>query len=306
MTPEARTSSSRSSTIGSQATPTSRRQRSRVPTASATPNQVIRNSRMRRRDWGWRTARAVMKAASDGPIRLRSLTSKCRLRSPWNESTAGAGTGRGLVAARAAHHLVAVLHAADPDAAVGALQLQDRERLGRADDRVPHLERRAATGADRRPVALGAFGLQRRVPPLAFGSGLLAGLAARRWWRLRARRRGPSAGTAVPAPDAAARRVAFSAKRRIGRWRPRAVGRIQRQALAQLHCQGVKTASQLDKLRRFQRLEYGAVQSAQVKLVFGSHVFSESQMLPRGKPLRHANSLKRMGESIGRTRRSGR
>src|SRR3954451_20436424 len=39
-----------------------------------------------------------------------------------------------------------------------------------------------------------------------------------------------------------------------------------------------KTASQLDKLRRFQRLEYGAVQSAQVKLVFGSHVPSESQM----------------------------
>ena len=31
--------------------------------------------------------------------------------------------------------------AADPDAAIGALQLQDRERLRRADDRVPHLER---------------------------------------------------------------------------------------------------------------------------------------------------------------------
>jgi hypothetical protein len=68
----------------------------------------------------------------------------------------------------------------------------------------------------------------------------------------------------------------------------------------------VKTASQLDKLRRFQRLEYGAVQAAQVKLVFASHVFSESQTLPLGKPLRHANSLKTMGESIGHTRRSGR
>jgi hypothetical protein len=54
---------------------------------------------------------------------------------------ADAGTGRCLPAARAPHHLVAVLHAADPDAAVGALQLQNCERLRRADDRVPHLER---------------------------------------------------------------------------------------------------------------------------------------------------------------------
>ena len=68
----------------------------------------------------------------------------------------------------------------------------------------------------------------------------------------------------------------------------------------------MKTASQLDKLRRFQRLEYGAVQSAQVKLVFGSHVPSESQPPPLGKPVRHANPLKTMGESIGRTRRNGR
>jgi hypothetical protein len=68
----------------------------------------------------------------------------------------------------------------------------------------------------------------------------------------------------------------------------------------------MKTASQLDKLRRFQRLEYGTVQSAQVKLVFGSHVPSESQTQPLGKPVRHANPLKTMGESIGRTRRNGR
>jgi hypothetical protein len=61
----------------------------------------------------------------------------------------------------------------------------------------------------------------------------------------------------------------------------------------------VKTASQLDKLRRFQRLEYGAVHSGQVKLVFGFHVPSESQTLSLGKPPRHANPLKIIGESIG-------
>jgi hypothetical protein len=58
----------------------------------------------------------------------------------------------------------------------------------------------------------------------------------------------------------------------------------------------VKTASQLDKLRRFQRLEYGAVHSGQVKLVFGFHVPSESQTLSLGKPPRHANPLKTIGE----------
>jgi hypothetical protein len=68
----------------------------------------------------------------------------------------------------------------------------------------------------------------------------------------------------------------------------------------------MKTASQRDQLRRFQRLEYGAVQSAQVELVLGSHVPSESQPQPLGKPLPHANPLKTMGEPIGRTRRSGR
>ena len=89
---------------------------------------------------------------------------------------ADAGTGRGLPAARAPHHLVAVLHAADPDAAVGALQLQDRERLRRADDRVPHLERQAAMGADHRPVALGTFRLQRRVRHVPLAPGCLPGL----------------------------------------------------------------------------------------------------------------------------------
>src|SRR3954462_7514094 len=133
--------------------------------------------------------------------------------------------------------------------------------------------------------------------PRALGSGLLAGLAARRRRRLRARRRVPFAG--VPAADVAARCIAPAAKRRVGRGRPRTVGRIQRQTLAQLHRQGVKTASQLDKLRRFQRLEYGAVHSSQVKLVFGSHVPSESQTPSLGKPPRHANPLKIIGESIG-------
>ncbi len=50
----------------------------------------------------------------------------------------------------------------------------------------------------------------------------------------------------------------------------------------------MKTASQLDKLRRFQRLEYGAVHSGQVKLVFGFHVPSESQTLSLGKPPRQS------------------
>ena len=67
----------------------------------------------------------------------------------------------------------------------------------------------------------------------------------------------------------------------------------------------MKTASQLDKLRRFQRLEYGAVHSGQVKLVFGFHVPSESQTLSLGKPSRHANPLKIIGESIGCILRSG-
>jgi hypothetical protein len=62
---------------------------------------------------------------------------------------------------------------------------------------------------------------------------------------------------------------------------------------------GVKTASQLDKLHRFQGLEYGAVHSGQVKLVFGFHVSSESQTPPLGKPPRHANPLKTIGGSIG-------
>src|SRR3954468_9391283 len=123
--------------------------------------------------------------------------------------------------------------------------------------------------------------------PRALGSGLLAGLAARRRRFLRARRRG-TFGTTVPAADVAARRIAPTAKRRVGRGRPRTVGRIQRQTLAQLHRHGVKTASQLDKLRRFQRLEYGAVHSGQVKLVFGSHVPSESQTPSLGKPPRQS------------------
>jgi hypothetical protein len=122
--------------------------------------------------------------------------------------------------------------------------------------------------------------------PRALGSGLLAGLAARRRRLLRARRRGTFAATNVPAADVAARRIAPTAKRRGGR--PRTVGRIQRQTFAQLHRQGVKTASQLDKLRRFQRLEYGAVHSGQVKLVFGFHVPSESQMLSLCKPPRQS------------------
>jgi hypothetical protein len=61
----------------------------------------------------------------------------------------------------------------------------------------------------------------------------------------------------------------------------------------------VKTASQLAKLRRFQRLEYGAVHSGQVKLVFGFHVPSESQTPSLGKPPRHVNPLKTIGQSIG-------
>ena len=103
----------------------------------------------------------------------------------------------------------------------------------------------------------------------------------------------------VVATNAAAWRGATTAKGRVGRGRPRTVGRIQRQTLAQLHRHGVKTASQLDKLRRFQRLEYGAVHSGQVKLVFGFHVPSESQTLSLGKPPRHANPVKIIGESIG-------
>src|SRR5687768_13972090 len=88
MTPEARTSSSRSSTIGSQATPTSHRQWSRVPTASATPNQVNRNSRSRPTCWtgssrsrqrtrsGWPTS------ATSGPARAGCTWPSCSTSSP--------------------------------------------------------------------------------------------------------------------------------------------------------------------------------------------------------------------------------
>src|SRR3954452_21391999 len=151
-----------------------------------------------------------MKEASEGPV--RSVNSKCRF-----PGTRARRCRDGPRSPRAPHHLVAVLHAADPDAALGALQLQDRERLRRADDRIPHLERYAAMGADHRPVALGTVRLQRRVPPRALGSGLLAGLAARRRRRLRARRRGPFAGTTVPAADVAARCIAPAAKEAMGR-----------------------------------------------------------------------------------------
>src|SRR3954468_8382674 len=108
-----------------------------------------------------------MKAASDGPTKLRSVNSKCRF-----PGTRARRCRDCLPAARAPHHLVAVLHAADPDAAVGALQLQNRERLRGAD--VPHLERSAAMGAGQwlsvRSVLSGA---SRHVP---LAPGCLPGL----------------------------------------------------------------------------------------------------------------------------------
>ena len=79
-------------------------------------------------------------------------------------------------------------------------------------------------GADHRTGALGTFRRQWRVPPRALGSGLLAGLAARRRRLLRAWRRGTFAGTTVPAAHVAARRIAPAAKRRIGRGDTRAGG----------------------------------------------------------------------------------
>ena len=90
MTPEARTSSSRSSTIGSQATPTGSGRGCPPPAPRQTKSRGTHGC-----VGGIDGAKAVIKAANDGPTRLRSVNSKCRLRSPWNESTPMPGLSPG-------------------------------------------------------------------------------------------------------------------------------------------------------------------------------------------------------------------
>ena len=245
-TPAARTSCNNSSTIGSQATPTSRRQRSREPTESATPNHDSRNSRMRRRDWWWRTAKAVMKAASDGPIRQRSLTSRSRRALPGTTARPDPH-GRRLLAAGTTHHLIAMQHAGDADAAAQPLQLEDRESLRRADHAshsssgVPHRRRCKASGS-------------RCVPFSA------AHHATSPW--LLAACRACAGRTLVPSSPEAIRKQAIPWRRRQRRppdcrhrqtadrtRRPRTVGRIHRQTLGLLDHHGLEPAKQLDKLR---------------------------------------------------------
>ena len=113
----------------------------------------------------WRTAKAVMKAASDGPTRLRSVNSKSLAVSLEREH-ADAGTGRCLAAARAPHH---------SGAAHSRSGCRNRCAPGRGRMAavtalaVPHLERCAALAADHRPVVLVTFrlsGAYRHIPLL--------------------------------------------------------------------------------------------------------------------------------------------
>ena len=200
-------------------------------------------------------------------------------RAPLQErKNAGPGTGFGFVAAGAGHHLITLFDAGDPDAAVGALQLQHRKGRACSHLTVPQLQWLPAATTECRPDALGAFRLQRLVAPLPLGPRLLAGLSSGRSGRLLdgSRRRGGSTCTGTT-------RAASSERWVRGRW-PRAVGRVHRQTLGHIRRHGMKAASQLDELVVLKRLEYCAVQVREVWRHLRIHAQSESELSPLFKP----------------------
>jgi len=83
--------------------------------------------------------------------------------------------------------MIAVPHTGDPDAADRVLQVEHEVSTVTA-LAVPHLERRAARGAECRVMVLVTLGLQRLAAPDPFAAALLAGLAPGAGWGFRCRR----------------------------------------------------------------------------------------------------------------------